>query len=261
MLLRNDLLDILIFRGSVMMLKKIRRIISVTAIGCVLASTGVANAAETGAGSTILFAGADAREDTHYPYVGVIHHFSGDILSSGFLVRALAYQADYEYDTTAVPQGNVDGRANGADLMIGYQKVMNTYVARGYIGLDYEDHDLSPDNVFDSNRGSDTGVKVQVELETDYASPKYASLVASYGTAKDRYWARLRGGHDFSGYVIGPEVLFTGDDEYDESRIGAFVIVKKLLPVSLSVSAGYSDSENSRGGGSAYLSFEVSRTF
>lgn len=241
-----------------MMLKKIRRIVSATAIACVFASGGLANAAETGAGSTILFAGGDVREKTHYPYVGVIHHFSGDILSSGFLLRAFAYQADYEYSTST---GNVDGRADGADLMIGYQKVMDSYVARGYIGLDYENHDLSPDNLLDSNRGSDTGTKVQLELETDYASSKYASLIASYGSAKDRYWARLRAGHDFSGYVIGPEVLFTGDDEFDERRIGAFVTVRKILPVSLSVSAGYSDTDNNRGASSAYLNFEISRTF
>lgn len=243
------------------MMKKIRKIISLAAMGCVLATTGMANADETGAGSTILFGGWDVREKTDYPYVGVIHHFSGDLLSSGFLVRALVYQADYEYDSAAVAGGEVDGRATGGDLMIGYQKVYETYSARGYIGLDYEDHDLSPNNVFDSNRGSDTGVKVQVELETDYALPKYGSLIASYGTAKDRYWARLRGGYDFSGYVVGPEVLLTGDDEYDESRIGVFVTLRKILPVSLTVSAGYSDSDDNRGDSSGYFTFEISRTF
>lgn len=244
-----------------MILKKIRRIISITAIGCVLGSAGIANADQTGAGSTILFAGGDVRENTSYPYVGVVHHFSGDILADGFLVRAFAYHAKYEYDSAAVVGGEVDGRFDGADLMIGYQKVMDSFALRGYIGIDYEDHDLSPDNVFDSNRGSDTGVKVQVELETDYAAPNYVSLIASHGSAKDRYWARLRAGRDFSGYVVGPEVLFTGDDEYDEKRIGVFVTVRKLLPVLLSVSAGHSDSDSNRGGNSAYLNFEISRTF
>jgi len=244
-----------------MTLKKFRRLISVAALGCVVGSTSVANADQSGAGSTILFAGGDIRENTSYPYVGVIHHFSGDILADGFLVRATAYQANYEYDSAAVVGGEVDGRADGADLMIGYQKVMDSFALRGYIGIDYEDHDLSPDNIFDSNRGSDTGVKVQVELETDYASPNYVSLIASHGSAKDRYWARFRAGRDFSGYVVGPEVLFTGDDEYDENRIGAFVTVRKLLPVSLSISAGHSNTDGNRGGNSAYLNFEISRTF
>lgn len=236
----------------------IRKILSIAATCCVIGGSAVATAGEYGGGSTILFAGGDIREKSHYPYVGLVHHFSGDILSDGFLVRAFAYSADYEYDTLA---GNIDGDAVGADLMIGYQKVYEGYSLRGYLGIDYEDHDLSPDNIYDSNRGSDTGVKAQFEYETDYAKHNYASLIASYGTAKDRYWARLRAGREYSGYVIGPEVMLTGDDEFDEQRIGAFVIWRNILPASLSISAGYSDSGDERAGSSAYLTLEVSRTF
>lgn len=239
---------------------KIRKILSVTAVCCVISTGGVANADQSGAGSTVLFAGYDVREKSHYPYAGVVHHFSGDLLSDGFLFRAFVYKADYEY-TIESTNIDVDASADGADVMIGYQKVMDDYAIRGYVGLDYEDHDLSPDNAFDSNRGSDTGIKAQFEYETDYASPKYASFIASYGTAKDRYWGRLRVGREFSGYVIGPEALLTGDDEYDEKRIGAFVTARKFLPVSFSVSAGYSDSGDERADSSAYLNLEISRTF
>jgi hypothetical protein len=238
-------------------MKKVWKLISVTAIACIVGSGGVASAAD----STILFAGGDVREKAYYPFLGLIHHFSGDILTDGFLVRVFGYHSNYEYSTTAVAGGKVDGKADGLDVMVGYQKVMESYAMRGYFGLDYEDHNLSPDNMVDSNRGADTGAKVQGEFETDFASPNYVSLIASYGTAKDRYWARLRGGHDFSGFVIGPEAILTGDKEFDEQRIGAFVLVRKILPAMLSVSAGYSDSGNARGGSSPYLTFEISRAF
>ena len=215
-------------------------------------------AAVAGAGATILFGGFDIREKANYPYVGVIHHFSGDVLASGFLFRAFAWRADYEYSTDLF---NVDATANAYDVMVGYQKVFDKYALRGYVGLDYENHDLSPDNPLDSNQGSDTGVKVQAEYETDYALQNYGSVIASYGTAKDRYWARARGGREFSGYVVGPEVLFTGDNEFDEWRVGGFVMARKFLPVSFSVSAGYSDSGSRRAGSSPYLTLEISRTF
>lgn len=220
---------------------------------CFVALSGSAQA-----DSTILFAGVDAREESDLGYIGLTHHYSGDILSDGFLVRTLASRANYEYKTNF---GETDADAVGFELMLGYQKVMESFTARGFIGLDYADHDFSPDNLFDDNRGSDTGVKVRAELETDFSSPNYASIFASYGTAKDSYWLRLRGGREFSGFVVGPEAVFIGDQEYDEQRIGAFLTVKKLIPVSLSFSAGYADPDTDRGDSSPYIAFEISKTF
>jgi hypothetical protein len=215
--------------------------------------TGVANA-----DSTILFAGADAREESDVGYAGLTYYFNEDILADGFLIRAVASRANYEYKTNF---GETDADVIGSELMVGYQKVWDSFTARGLIGLDYEDHDFSPDNIFDDNRGSDTGVKVRAEVETDFSSPDYASLLVSYGSAKERYWARLRGGREFSGLVVGPELIFLGDQEYDEQRLGAFLMVKKLVPVSFTVSAGYADPDTDRGDSGPYLALEVSKTY
>jgi len=236
-----------------MIISKVLKYIPIMTAACFIGFSGAAQA-----DSTILFAGADAREESDVGYVGLSYHYSGDILSDGLIVRTSASRSNYEYKTNF---GETDADVVGFELMVGYQKVMQSFTARGLIGLDYEDHDFSPDNIFDDNRGSDTGVKVRAELESDFSSPNYASVFASYGTAKDRYWLRLRGGREFSGFVVGPEVAFLGDQEYDEQRLGFFLTVKKLIPVSLSVSAGYADLDTDRGESSPYLAFEVSKTF
>ncbi len=242
-----------------MILNTILKNVSTTAIACVIGFSGAANADEMESDSTIFFAGGDIRESANYSYIGLIHHFSGDILSDGFVIRALAGHANYDYKTTL--DEPIDGKADNYELLLGYQKVMDTFSARAYIGLDYEDHELSPDNLFDTNRGADNGIKVQAELETDFASPNYGSLTASYGTAKERYWARVRGGHEFSGVVVGAEAVSLGDQEYAERRLGVFLTVKKLIPVMVSVAAGHADPDTYRGPSGPYLSLEVSKSF
>lgn len=213
--------------------------------------------------STVLFGGADARESTYYGYLGLRHHFSGHLTDDGFLLRGSGLYGQYDYDSTLSPSGEIDADVAAFDAMIGYQKKVPNHdvYLRAFVGPEYEDHDLSPRNPFDENRGSDFGVKFQGEIETNYLAPYYGGLIASYGTAKDRYWVRLRGGINNNGFIFGPEVLATGDNEFSEQRIGAFLTLFKKGPVGISVSSGYSDSDDNRGSGSIYGTLELSTTF
>lgn len=241
-----------------MIMKTFLKNISVTVFACFISLLGTVNADELDTASTILFTGADTRDEAGYIWVGAIHHFSGDILSDGLVARTLAFHSNYEYSTDFE---DTDADANSINLMFGYQKVMNIFTARGYLGLEYEDHKFSPDNTFDKNRGGDAGVRVRGELETDFSSPNYGSLIASYGSAKDRYWSQLRAGREFSGFVVGPEAVFLGDQEYNEQRFGVFVTVRKLIPVLFSTSIGYANPDTDRGKSGAYLDVEISKTF
>lgn len=242
-----------------MNLNTIMKNMSVTAMACFIGFSGISKADEIDSDSSVIFAGIDWRDKANFSYIGLRHHNSGDILSDGFLLRAMVGHANYEYITEFDPR--IDATANSFELMLGYQKVMDNFLARGFIGFDYENHELSPDNTFDDNRGVDIGTKVHIELETDFASPNYASLFASYSTAKNRHWARLRGGHDFSGYVVGPEAITLGDQEYNERRLGLFLTVRKSVPVMLTLTAGMADPDTYRGDSTGYASVEISRTF
>jgi hypothetical protein len=224
-------------------------------MGCVLGSAARAQ------DSTLLSVGVDGRDRSYYTFLLARHHLAGNFADDGFLIRGLGLLGEYEYNSNAVAGGEVDGDVAAFDAMVGYQKGVGGLFLRGYVGVDYEDHDLSPDNVIDTNRGSDFGLKVLGELESDYVSPHYVGLIGSYGTAKERYWLRLRGGYNFEGYIVGPEGLLTGNEESDERRLGAFLTVTRLGPIGVSVSAGYSDTDDNRGGGSLYGTLEAGITF
>jgi hypothetical protein len=137
--------------------------------------------------------------------------------------------------------------------------------ARAYVGLDFEGHNLTPDNPFDSNRGDAFGVHVRAELETAYASlsPFYGSLLASYGSAKERYWVRGRVGYNFQGFIVGPEGIVTGNPETHDDRVGAFLTIRNpnLTPLEISVSGGYSNTNLNRGGAGGYGALELSLAF
>ena len=212
--------------------------------------------------STVLFGGFDDRSRSYYGYGGVIYAFNGNIAADGFLFRAMGLYNVYDYDSTAVIGGKVDGRMSAFDVLLGYQKNLPSLnlVGRIYAGLDYESHDLSPNNPIDSNEGTAYGVHVRGELETPYLSPYHLSLLGSYGSAKRRYWFRGRAGYNFQGIIIGPEGVVTGNPESKEQRAGAFVTFRHpaLVPFELSISGGYSHTEDSRGGGSGYGTIELS---
>ncbi len=171
------------------------------------------------------------------------------------------FYAPYSYKTPAVAGGNVDGKAAAFDVMVGYQKVMQSFLLRGFVGPEFENNALSPNNPADKTRGSDAGAKVQGELETTYNSPFYGSAVGSFGTAKRRYWTRLRAGYDFQSLIVGPEGLALGNQSFDEQRVGAFLTAKNVGPVWLSFALGYSRKNANHGGDSPYGTIEVSTTF
>lgn len=210
-----------------------------------------------------VFTGFDGRAENGYGYLGFLYALNGNLAADGFVVRGLGLFNKYSYSSTAVPWGRVYADAGMADLMVGYQKALPGVIARLMVGLDYEGHNLHPYNPFDWNAGSHVGAKVLGSIETAYGAPFYAHLQASYGTARQRYWARGRVGYNFGGLILGPEGLVTGNRVSNEQRVGGFATVRlpSLAPLELSLSAGLSKTQKTRTGTSAYGTVEVSTAF
>lgn len=213
--------------------------------------------------STVVFGGFDDRRDSYYGYAGVVSALNGNIATDGFLVRVMGLYNPYKYSSTAVVGGVVDGKESAFEAMLGYQKYLPGMTVRLYAGLDYEGHRLSPDNPFDRNGGDHWGVHVRGEIESPYYAKGYYNFHASYGSATQRYWVRGRAGYNFAGIILGPEGVVTGNWVTNEQRLGAFVIFRspRLLPFEISFSGGYSQTDEKRGGESAYGTVEVSIAF
>lgn len=214
--------------------------------------------------SSVAYAGVDIRERSYYGYAGLIRALNGNIATNGFLVRGSVLYGEYDY-TLPVVGGVIDGDVTAFSALVGYQHFFQGLVGRVYAGVDYEDHDLTPDNPFDPNRGSDFGVMVRGELETQYSFNAlfYGSLVGIYGSAKERHWVRGRAGYNFGGIILGPEAIFTGNPVSDDTRFGAFAILRNpnLAPAEVSFYAGHSHTESIRGGSSMYGGVELSLAF
>ena len=192
----------------------------------------------------VLFSGFDMVTDASYSFQGLIVALNRDLSKDGFLLRLYGSHTDYEYNTTAVPGGKVDGDAWQGDAMIGYKISRGHIWAAAYIGVDYQNHDLTPDDTANPVRGSEVGFKVAADLATlRTETPLYFSLNGQYSTAFDSYWARARVGLNRGHMTFGPEVIALGNDAFDAQRVGGFLTFDVSLAPTMSfevtLSGGY----------------------
>jgi hypothetical protein len=192
------------------------------------------------------FSGYDYAKGANYAYSGGIAALNGDLSRNGFFLRLYGSRVDYDLDP-----GN--GRGYQVDVMLGY-RVSTPKIEGGlYIGADYQNYRLDPDDPTAEVRGTDWGFKVAADLATvREGTPFYFALEGEYSTAFQTYWARGRVGLNVRGVTFGPEVVGLGDLEFDAQRVGGFIITDLKLfprhPTELSLHAGYQFLPGSNGG-------------
>lgn len=167
--------------------------------------------------------GVDFGPDSYFLYLGGVTALSSQDIQTqdGFLLRGSVGFGNYDYDTPAVPGGNVDSDVFQGDLMVGYGHSFSNGRISAYVGGEFQNHDPSPNDPNNSVDGTEGGVKAQLELEAKPAQNCELWLVGNYSTAFDSYWTHAFGGYDFGPVTIGPELGFTGNEEYNQVRYGA----------------------------------------
>lgn len=213
------------------------------------------------ADATAVFWGINGKEDAYFLYGGAVHALNGDLSAEGFLLRGFIGFGEYEYKNAAVAGGEVNGDVVSMDASAGYQIFTGNMRLTGYVGLAFENNDLSPNDSGNSTRGDEVGIKLQAEIAGVGIAPWHWSAMGSYGSANDSYWARLRVGHEFGQVIVGPEGLLMGNNEYDGQRIGGFITLPQFGAVSISLSGGYADVDGTQGGDSVYGAIDFSTTF
>jgi hypothetical protein len=183
-------------------------------------------------------AGAEGASASYYSYVGVVLPGPGRKDGQGFLQRYWLDKFGYEYDGAP---GRVKARATGAEAALGYG-VSSPEGNWGavYLGLRYTDTELTPDDPFANSRGSQTGVKLQVEGERNLATNWRGSGIASYTNEQDSYWVRGRAMYRTSPTLsLGAEALAAGNREADWTSLGAVVGLHSGNTYSIAFKAGY----------------------
>ena len=187
--------------------------------------------------STAVFFGDDVGPNSQVLYAGAVLALNGDLTREGVLLRGLGVYGWYDYRAAV---GDVDGRFSAFDAMIGYQWITQKMRIAGYIGIDHQDHHLSPFDPTNSVVGGETGLKIAGDITTGYGQPWYLNLSGSYSTAFDTYWSRLRIGQKFDQFTVGPEGLLFGNERFDAQRLGIFLGARlDGTPIEITISGGY----------------------
>jgi hypothetical protein len=193
----------------------------------------------------VWFGGYDFVKGSRYYFDGLVLALNGDLSRDGWALRAYGSRVDYDLNLG-------DGRGYQADLMLGYRFARGQIAGGVYVGVDYQDFKLSPDDVTAEVRGTEVGVAVAANLETSRDLPGYFSLNGKYSTAFDSYWARARVGLNRNWITFGPEAIVVGDVGFDAQRVGGFVMFDiKLprMPFEVNLSAGHQFVSGSSAGG------------
>jgi Cellulose biosynthesis protein BcsS len=193
--------------------------------------------------SYAIVGGIDVVDKATEGYLGSIFAFNGDLDKDGFLFRSIGTYGFYE-DVGNVVAG-VDDRYWQTDVMLGYQVVRNGVTLAAYAGVDFQRHKLSPDDPTVVLRGTETGFKVALDIETERHNNSriYFAAQGAYSTAFENYYALGRIGLNMGRIAIGPEAMLLGDESGDARRIGGFALTNISLggatTGTLSASVGY----------------------
>ena len=210
----------------------------------------VGAAGSAAADDRYFLAGGEAAPASYYSYAGLVLPGPYRKDGQGFLQRYWVDRFGYEYDGGP---GRVKARATGAEAALGYG-VSNATGDWGavYLGLRYTDTTLAPDDVGAKARGSQTGIRVQLEGERALSTSLRGSGILSYTNEQDAYWARLRVMHRMNpGLSVGGEAVAAGNRESDFTSLGAVFSVEATSRTTVAFKVGYraQDSENGAYGG------------
>lgn len=220
--------------------------------------------------SIVTFSGYDQARDSSYFFQGVQVALNGDIGRDGFMLRAYGSQVDYDYLNGAVP---THGLGRQGELMIGYKASQGNIWGAAFIGVDTQNHKLTPDDIANTVRGSETGFKVTGDLASLRENgPIYFALSGMYSTAFDSYWARARVGGNVHRVTIGPEFVALGNQGFDATRLGGFMTfdlkLSPKLPLEVTLYAGHQfvggntgTATGASGGEGEYFGFSLTSLF
>jgi hypothetical protein len=215
-------------------------------------------------------AGFDAAPQSLYWYKEAIVALNRDMAKSGFLMRLSGGVAVYNY---VGPTGaTIDGTLWQFDAMPGYQYVRGAETFGASIGLDYQDSQLSPNDLTNPVRGTVVGFKAAVNYDfQDDKEPFEASLASEYSTAFETYYAELRVGARLTDKLsLGPAAEVDGTTGYNGQRLGAYATydfdLAKGMTLDVTIVGGHQfvsgDGQAGPGGGAGtYGTLELSTNF
>lgn len=213
------------------------------------------------------YTGVDATRNAGFAYSGGAWGLGRNLSADGLRLRALIGYGLYDYDGTLVVHSvrvpvRFDGAVGLAEAMLGYRRHRGDLTLTGYLGLQYQEHQISPRDPFNSVQGSETGIKGIVEVWRNLGEKSWVSAAGAYSTAFDSFSLRASLGQRVHSKVsVGLEAKAFGNAEGAGGRGGALLRLH-LGASAITASGGISgDLFSPERETSPYLSFGLYRKF
>jgi hypothetical protein len=185
--------------------------------------------------------GTDLSVDSHGSIFGSVNGTmapAGKLSEDGARIRLEASAGRYRYRSDTVGPVNAT-QVQGAALL-GYSFVTAHASLSAFVGVDFQNNELSPFDPGNKVSGASTGAKFVVEGNMRPTDKTMLAGYMSYATSFNTYYARLQAGYRvMDRFYVGPEVGLLGNDFFNQWRVGAHLSGFALGPVKLSASAGY----------------------
>jgi hypothetical protein len=163
----------------------------------------------------------------------------GTLQQSGFRLKLEGLAGTYGYQ-----QADIDASERGKQYeggaLAGYQAVWKNATLAAYLGVDVRENTIPAADPVNTALGTRVGFKAAIDAYLRPTDQTMLSTYASYSTAYDAYYARLRAGYSVFGLgYLGPELTFLGDDYYGQTRLGAHFSGIQVGALQVGVAGGY----------------------
>jgi hypothetical protein len=196
----------------------------------------------------LLFASTDLWRHGGFVHGGVLWSPAG-LDREGYVLKLLFGGGAYRYVSGALGNVDVEGRHWSLAVLPGWRFVRNGLFATVFVGFDFQNHRLSPDDPSAGLRGSYAGVRTGFELWYEPTPSSMLAADASVSSVGPSYSARLAAGWRLhERFYLGPEVQgFAADDNYRQIRAGIHVTGLRVAPLEWSAGLGWANDSDNRG--------------
>lgn len=172
----------------------------------------------------LLFSSTDLWHQGGFAHGGLLWAPSG-LDREGLVFKLMLGGGIYHYTSGALGNADVRGDQFAGSLLPGYRFIHDCLIFTFFLGYDFQQHRLTPDDPSAGLRGGYIGVRTGFEL---WYQPTAATMIAadaSVSTVGTSYNARLAAGlRAFDRFYVGPEIEgFAADSNYRQLRAGLHV--------------------------------------
>ena len=216
---------------------------------CVGVASGPAWADDDDDPRLMLFSGRDLWRNGAFVNGGLLIA-PGGFEQDGFMLKLLMSSGLYRYDSDALGGERVIGAEVTTQVLPGFRIKRGGVEAKFFLGLDFEEHRLWPDDPSNKLTGSAIGMRAAAEFwyeptpSTVTMGNVSLSTIATNNSARLAYGWRVFEGL-LQGFYVGPEIQYFGSDGYRHLRFGGHITGLKTDAYQWSAAVGFAqDSEN-----------------